>query len=186
MTSSQRIEVTQGRLIDKIYTNHLVVWYTLFSVQGAAKIPNKDEVLITTSKGDINFQKVWIEHLSGGDTLETVQKLAKISACANYLKETFRITQDYCIKYKYEDKLYLEKWYRFAKILVNCLSHDMIFKFDRVNPKHLPAHYAEFSITEEMEGKHLPYEFTAQLFLDLGDEIVRFITKHIPDGGHYV
>lgn len=174
-----RIEYSEGKLIDKIYTSYLVTWYTMFTIQGVDQITDKKSISISTRSGTYNFESMYNEYFSQHDTEEIIRNYAKITICSNFLKETFRLTQEYCVKNDLSSLLYLQPWYRFAKILVNCLSHDMIFNFNRVNPKHLPAEYNGISITKEMENHPLTDDFTANLFLDLGREIGQFVATEI-------
>lgn len=176
--TSIHASIKEGKLIDKVYSAYLVAWYTMFAIQGVPNIPDKFEVNIDTVTGTHNFKKMY-EHNFQNGVEDVVKKLAMISCCSTFLKETFRMTQEYCNKNDLTDKLFSESWYHFAKILVNCLSHDMVFSFQRLNPKHLPAHYADISITTDMEGEHMSEKFTAQIFLNLGTDIGIFVAEEI-------
>lgn len=175
MTSTPAID---GRIVDKVYSAYIVAWYTLFAIQGVPQITDRSKISVTTPSDVYDFQSMTLQHYPP-EIEDTVVKLAMISCCSTFLKEAFRMTQEHCIKENKTEILYAAPWYRFAKILVNCLSHDMIFSFDRLNPKHLPAEFSGITITKELENKFLPEEFTAQLFMDLGTEIGLFVAEKI-------
>lgn len=46
-----------------------------------------------------------------------------------FQKETFEVIKDYCERNEVDNKLKEQPWYEFARIIRNCLSHDMKFKF---------------------------------------------------------
>jgi len=167
-----------GRLVDKVYSAYIVAWYTMFAIQGVDQIADRSLINISTPDEKFNFHSMSLQHYSE-EVEPTVVKLAMISCCSTFLKESFRMTQEHCIKNNLEEVLFAAPWYRFAKILVNCLSHDMMFSFDRLNPKHLPAEYKGVKITKDLEGSFLPVDFTAQLFLDLGTDIGLFVAEKI-------
>lgn len=172
------IVVESAKLVDRLYSNHLTVWYTLFAIQGADKIPNRGSIEIGAHGGKILFQTLYDDHIQSLEIERTIAALAKTSACRAYMRENFRITQNYCIENNismFQD----QSWYQFARILVNCISHDMIFDLSTVNKNRLPAVFNGISIDTDMDGKHLNELFTAQIFLELGDAILLFVINNL-------
>jgi hypothetical protein len=174
-------DLESARLIDRLYSNHLTVWFTLFSIIGVNNIPEKEHLEIRVRGESINFRTMLAEHLPTTELQDTIVEMAKTSACRTYLRENFRITQNFCAETAKLELLQEQHWYQFARVLVNCLSHNMIFDLNSVNKNRLPAKFREFCIEETMHGKFLDDTFTAQMFLDLGDTILLFAAKFLTE-----
>lgn len=174
---NEPIIIESASLVDKLYSNHLTVWYTLFALYGLQQVANRNEIEITQKDYRVEFSKI-LEHLPFPEIENTVKNLAVTSACRAYLRENFRITQNYCTNNNILNILQEQKWYQFARILVNCISHDMVFDLSTVNKNRLPAVFKGVEIQEEMHGQHLNSRFTAQVFLDLGDTILLFVANN--------
>lgn len=176
--SSEPIIVESASLVDRLYSNHLVVWYTLFSLHGITDMPNRETIAMDIKGENLKFEQVLKEHMPIIEIENTVNSMAKTSACRTYMRENFRITQNYCTDTNKTNILQKQDWYQFARILVNCISHNLIFDLDSVNKNRLPTKFNNVSIGTEMHGKHLGKQFTAQLFLELGDAILMFAAQN--------
>lgn len=172
---TESIVVDSANLIDRLYSNHLTVWYTLFALNCFADLKDRNNVEIIQKGSPVKFSKMLNEHLVIPEIEDTVKSLAITSVCRTYMRENFRITQNYCIETNKLDILQEQEWYQFARILVNCISHNFIFDLTTVNKNRLPVRFKNIEIGESMHGCHLSRRFTAQIFLDLGDSILTFV-----------
>lgn len=167
----KEIEITKASLLDRLYSNHLTVWYLLFITQAVQFIREKPEITIKTNRGEFSSKEL-IQHLENDENETLVRNMAATSSCRNYLKENFRIMKEYCFQTNQLDKLQDQEWYLFAKLLVNCISHDMVFNLKSVTG--LPVSYENYTIDMSLDEQHLPDNFTAQLFINLGEDIFNF------------
>lgn len=162
-----------GRLVDHLYTNYLTLWYSLFSLSALQDIENRDIVNVEMSTGTKNFKTIILDQYS--DHEEHIRDIAIVAACRGYLKENFRLTKNYLDEKNCLDRMQNRPWYQFTRILVNCLSHNMVFDLSKVNPNHLPARYKDFYITKDMDKTYTPSTFDAELYINLGDNIINFV-----------
>lgn len=175
---SKRIVIETASLLDRLYSNHLTVWYTLFALRGILDMPNRGNLDLDVGGDTLLFQTILKDHVMTYDIENTVSHLAKTSACRNYMRENFRITQNYCIDNNKLNILQEQQWYQFARILVNCISHNLVFDLSTVNKNRLPVSFNGVCIGPDDHGKHLNELFTAQLFLELGDVILLFAIQN--------
>ena len=175
---TESIIVETASLVDRLYSNHLTVWYSLFALQGIGSMPNREEIKIDVKGQNVSFGTVLKDHMPIKEIEDTVKDMAITSVCRTYMRENFRITQNYCIDNNILRILQEQDWYQFARILVNCISHNLVFDLSTVNKNRLPAKFKSVSISEDLQGKHLDKTFTAQMFLELGDTILFFVAQN--------
>jgi|GEM_PF-3611104 len=178
MTEKYIEDPSNARLVDHLYTNYLVLWYSLFSLSALQDIPDRGDVTVGMSTGSKNFKTMFLDQYS--DYEEHIRDIAIVTAARGYLKENFRLTKNYLDECGQLDRMQNRPWYQFTRILVNCLSHNMVFDFSTVNPNHLPARYNDYYITEDMDGTYPPLDFDAELYINLGDNIRYFVNVN-PD-----
>lgn len=110
--------------------------------------------------------------IHGGHALVETKRNANRFLTRNYLKESFRMTESYCVLTRQKNILKQENWYQFARIIVNSLSHNFRLEFRPYDKTLLPVTYQRTEINESMDGK--PISFKLQILLDLTEEIRRF------------
>jgi hypothetical protein len=102
---------------------------------------------------------------------------ANRSTTRNLLKEGFRITYSFCRSSGANAQITGQPWYQFARIIVNCLSHDFRFQFKSHDLKQLPVHFRGRSIDASLDGQSL--SMPLWVLLELYDEIVGFVTNQL-------
>ena len=73
------------------------------------------------------------------------------------IKEMFEITKHYCETTSQFPQLKAQPWYQFWRILRNCFSHDLLFRFNAYDLKQLPLTWAGTTLDAGLEGKHLTH-----------------------------
>lgn len=139
-----------------------------------------DPTLLKTElpEGTIDLAK-FMERLAhhGGRALVETKRNANRGTTRNLLKEGFRITQAFCQSTGGDAQMTGQSWYQFARIIVNCLSHDFRFQFRPHDLKKLPVHFRGHSIDASQNGQSLSMQLG--VLLALYDEIVVFVTNQL-------
>lgn len=73
------------------------------------------------------------------------------------LKEMFEITKYYCESTSQLQLLKAQPWFQFWRILRNCFSHDLRFRFTPHDLKLLPVTWSGTTLDASLEGKHLTH-----------------------------
>jgi hypothetical protein len=102
---------------------------------------------------------------------------ANRSTTKNLLKEGFRLTQAFCQSTGSEAKMTGQPWYQFARIIVNCFSHDFRLQFRPHDLKQLPVRFFGYTIDASQDGQSPPIPLG--LLLALYDEIIEFVTDQL-------
>lgn len=71
------------------------------------------------------------------------------------IKESFEHIKEYCQNTNQYPLLKQQKWYEFARIIRNFLSHNCRFIFNRFDQQRLPIKWHNLEITEELQGRGL-------------------------------
>ena len=77
----------------------------------------------------------------------------------NFTLDSFEIVRKYCIQTNQQNKLHLQPWYQFTRIMRNCLTHSRKLEFRPHDKKMLPVSWRNKIITKSMENKELSFEF---------------------------
>lgn len=114
----------------------------------------------------------WISYSDIADLLE--QDATRFSITTDFalnqlhalIRAPFELLSDYCEDY---DKAVAEgrlvadfrgaPWYDFARIIRNAASHNFRFHFSKGDRGRLPVTWHGISLTEELDGKAMTYEF---------------------------
>ncbi len=75
------------------------------------------------------------------------------------IKESFELIKDYCNDSNQSTSFKAERWYQFARIIRNCLSHNFKFEFNAYDRRLLPVTWKARTITLQMDGQHLELGF---------------------------
>ena len=129
-------------------------------------------------EGEITFRQ-FMEHLSELSNVAQVEtkRNANRFLTRNHLKEVFRITQSYCQQAEQDKAMRVEPWYRFARVIVNSLSHDWGLHFTSNDKKILPVSYKGETIAASMDGQTLHIKL--DMLVALTDDIMDF-AKNLP------
>jgi len=89
------------------------------------------------------------------------------------LKEPFELVKDYCKLTNQISLFKKQKWYHFARILRNCVSHNFRFEFTNSDKKILPVSYKGKTIDINMDNTDMHLSFFGQsdiweLFCEMG------------------
>ncbi len=96
------------------------------------------------------------------------------------IKESFEHIKDYCESTDQYKLFKQQKWYEFARMIRNFLSHNCRFIFNRFDKERLPLKWKGIEITEEMNYKGLgliPFGNTQTW--ELFQEFENFVHNHI-------
>ena len=70
---------------------------------------------------------------------------------------SFEALYNYCKENKLDSQLYSQPWYRFARLVRNCLTHTQKMHFAQYQHKWLPVTWHGNTIDRNLEGKELPF-----------------------------
>jgi hypothetical protein len=127
----------------------------------------------TLPEGEVTLKQFVTQIDSDGPhALVETKRNANKFVTRNLLKEAFRLTAAYCDSTNQRVALKSQAWYQFARVLVNCLSHNFRLEFRAYDKQVLPVSFREHTITEGMDGG--PARFQLQVLLDLTEEIIGF------------
>lgn len=91
-------------------------------------------------------------------------------------KELFEMIKNYCDDTKQMNLLKEEKWYHFARLIRNCLSHDNKFVFSPFDKSLLPLSWKDKTITLDMDGKILMVsDYDLSDHFKMYEEMINFV-----------
>ena len=94
------------------------------------------------------------------------------------LRELFELTKRYCVETNQLPPLRAQPWYQFWRILRNCFSHDMTFRFSDHDRKVLPVVWSDVKLDASYEGRPLTHgAMSRQKLQDLLEGARRFVEK---------
>lgn len=97
-------------------------------------------------------------------------------AIRTFVKEYVELVKSYCEISNQLNLFRRQPWYQFARIIRNCLSHDMIFHFNKHDLSMLPVSFRDSVIDVGHDGKSLPLRnFNHNYAILLWQEMVEFI-----------
>lgn len=96
------------------------------------------------------------------------------------IKESFEVVKAHCNESNQMTSFRKEGWYQFARIIRNCLSHDMEFKFSKYDKTLLPVNWRGKAIRANMEGTPIPLTFFGyveawELFNDINSCVINVL-----------
>jgi hypothetical protein len=132
-----------------------------------------DELTTVLPEGTITLRQ-FMKQLAvfGNDAPVETKRNANKFLTRNLLKEVFRITQSYCLESGQANTMTAEPWYKFARIIVNSLSHNFRLDFRTHDRDQLPVSYKGETIDASMDRKPLRMQLSA--LLSLIDDIIDF------------
>jgi hypothetical protein len=127
-------------------------------------------------------------NLSLNDFIENLNKISDKAAVEtkrnanraltrNLLKEVFRLTQSYCSETKQLKTMEAKDWYQFTRLVVNSISHDFLWRFNKKEIAYLPITYEGFTIESKLNG--LDISMRLQILIEIVYEIIEFTEKEI-------
>ncbi|WP_339894286.1 hypothetical protein [uncultured Algibacter sp.] len=141
-------------------------------------------------KSDLNNLKTILPegNLSLNDFIENLNKMSDKAAVEtkrnanraltrNLLKEVFRLTQSYCSETKQLKIMEAKDWYQFTRLVVNSISHDFLWRFNKKDIAHLPIAYKGYTIESKLNG--LDISMKLQILIEIVYEIIEFTEKEI-------
>lgn len=133
---------------------------------------NPDELVTELPEGTVTFRE-FMDSLSklGDQAPVETKRNANRFLTRNLLREGFRVTQSYCEETNQSDKMTSKPWYQFARIVVNCLSHNFKYQFRQYDLSKLPVAYLGNTIDQSQDGKstHLKLGVLLSLFDEITD-----------------
>ena len=137
-----------------------------------------DSLHVTLPEGRMSLREL-SERLEqcGPRALVETKRNANRFLTRNLLKEGFRITQSFCKAHGHSAQMISEPWYQFARMLVNCLSHDFRLQFPQ-DEKQLPVSYGHYVIDKSMDGRIL--RIPLQVLAELSDHVIDFVRMRLP------
>jgi len=75
------------------------------------------------------------------------------------IRSPFEVLRDYCEDFGEElsAELQATKWYWFARIVRNAISHNFRYNFDKRTRKRLPLTWNGITLTQDLHGKSIAY-----------------------------
>ena len=103
------------------------------------------------------------------------------SVLRNCLKEAFELMRLYGEEHGQAQVIRAEPWYRFLRIIRNCLSHDMRLHFNKYDLKQLPVSWNGLTFHASMQDQPLPMRdfLTRQKAVELLDDVIRYVEQHV-------
>jgi hypothetical protein len=68
-------------------------------------------------------------------------------------------------------------WYQFTRLVVNSISHDFLWRFNKKEIAYLPITYEGFTIESKLNG--LDISMRLQILIEIVYEIIEFTEKEI-------
>lgn len=129
-------------------------------------------------EGDLTF-KQFADQIRDG-LLET-KRNANRALTRNLFRESFRLLLSYCHKASQQKILKSQKWYEFARVTANAISHNFRWEFRPYDLSCLPLSYNDVALTENLDGQ--PVSMRLEILIDLVDEMILFSKTHLPNDG---
>jgi hypothetical protein len=103
------------------------------------------------------------------------------SVMRNCLKEVFELVKSYGEEHGQADTIRNAPWYRFLRIVRNCLSHDMLLHFNEYDLKQLPVSWNGLTIDASMQDQPLPVRdfLSRQKVVELMDDVIAYVEGHV-------
>ncbi len=96
------------------------------------------------------------------------------------IKESFELIKDYCNDSNQSTSFKAERWYQFARIIRNCLSHNFKFEFSAYDKRLLPVTWKARTITLEMDEQPLEVSFFSYVEVwELFEEFQGFVENRL-------
>jgi hypothetical protein len=97
-----------------------------------------------------------------------------------FIKESFELIKNYTDLTNQSQKFQNQKWFHFARIIRNCLSHNFYFKFNTKDKKILPVSFKNKIITIDMDNTPLTKSLLSPVDAwDLFNEMKLFIEIYL-------
>lgn len=99
----------------------------------------------------------------------------------NCLKEMFEIVKLYGETHGQADVVRAAPWYRFLRIVRNCLSHDMRLHFNEHDLKQLPVTWSGLTIETSMQDQPLAMRdfLSRPKAVELIDDVIVYVDQHV-------
>lgn len=124
----------------------------------------------------------YIRYVFGSDELlKHATNQFRQSVLRNCLKETFELVKLYGEQHGQADVIRAAPWYRFLRIVRNCLSHDMRLHFEKYDLQQLPVSWSGLTIAVSMQDQPLPTRdfLSRQKAVELIDDVIRYVEQHV-------
>jgi len=96
------------------------------------------------------------------------------------IKELFELLKDYCDETNQAGRFKSERWFQFARMIRNCLSHSFRFEFNSYDKSLLPVSWKSRTITLAMDGQPLSLSFFGYVEAwELFGEFDSFVDKQL-------
>lgn len=113
----------------------------------------------------------------GPRALVETKRNANRALTRNLLKEVFRLTQSYCSISGQLDEMESKEWYQFTRLIVNSLSHDFKWRFNKKDLNHLPITHKGELLEAGLDGHDL--HMRLQVLIELVDDIISFCRANL-------
>ena len=153
--------MTKKELISQLDNakNNYILGLAAISLFSNKKVyPVLDESHAKFGTYTIEFKQVKIL-LSKPTDREIAVKEFLTSQIRALIKESFELIKNYCSETNQNSRFKAEPWYKFARIIRNCLSHNFKFEFREYDKTLLPVTWKSRIINASMDGKHLELKF---------------------------
>lgn len=99
----------------------------------------------------------------------------------NCLKEAFEIVKAHGEATGQADIIRAAPWYRFLRIVRNCLSHDMRLRFNAYDLKQLPVSWSGLTIDASMQDQPLQMRdfLSRPKAVELIDAVIEYVEQHV-------
>ena len=124
----------------------------------------------------------YIRYVFGRDELlKHATNQFRQSVLRNCLKEAFELVKLYGEEHGQAQVIRAAPWYRFLRIIRNCLSHDMRLHFNGYDLKQLPVSWSGLTIDASMQDQPLPMRdfLSRQKAVELIDDVIRYVEEHV-------
>lgn len=96
------------------------------------------------------------------------------------LKEMFEITKYYCESTSQVQSLKAQQWFEFWRILRNCFSHDLRFRFTPYDRSLLPVTWSGTTLDASLEGQHLTHgRMSREKIRELLETVSKFVERDL-------
>ena len=115
------------------------------------------------------------------DLLKLATGQFRDSVLRNCLKETFELVKLYAETHGQSQIVCAAPWYRFLRIVRNCLSHDMSLHFRDYDLKQLPVTWSGLTIDASMQDQPLPMRdfLSRPKAVELIDDVVAYVEQYV-------
>lgn len=138
------------------------------------------EVLKSDNRGISKLFPDVDQLIDNENELKTATNELYTSAHRSAVKELFPLTKLYCHNTGQLDKLKLQPWFQFWRILRNCWSHDMKFNFNPDEKSLLPVTWSGVTIDISMNGRELKHsECSYEKIRELIEKAGEFVKNEI-------